>query len=226
MTPSFFNKNSSFYKNTFSGFAPVSGSVNGNSYARAAVTTDSIYAQSHAIGHNDYNETSSNGEANPYGNDLNFVLSPQSSIKFVANINIGGSTSADSSFGSESSISHAYLIGSPYDSTKKNTNTGVRVDFYSINGVQYLGIDDYVTGKFLNDFYSGHDYQASFSATFLNPTDSPSKGFLRIGAAALSSSHSTGIPITPVPEPQTYAMMLIGLGFVGFNVRKNQKNKT
>lgn len=34
---------------------------------------------------------------------------------------------------------------------------------------------------------------------------------------------SVGLPVTPIPEPETYAMMLAGLGLLGFIARRRQK---
>jgi hypothetical protein len=39
-----------------------------------------------------------------------------------------------------------------------------------------------------------------------------------------SGGGSNNYPISPVPEPQTYAMLLIGLGLVGFSARRRVKN--
>ena len=41
---------------------------------------------------------------------------------------------------------------------------------------------------------------------------------------ALSGSYAGNIAINPVPEPETYAMMLAGLGLMGFSARRRNKN--
>ncbi len=47
------------------------------------------------------------------------------------------------------------------------------------------------------------------------------KGFNAIGSTAVSATYS----VTAVPEPETYAMMLLGLGAVGFLSRRRQAAK-
>lgn len=41
---------------------------------------------------------------------------------------------------------------------------------------------------------------------------------------ARPAPRSTGVTVTPVPEPSQWAMMLAGLGLVGWMVRRNAKN--
>lgn len=44
------------------------------------------------------------------------------------------------------------------------------------------------------------------------------------GAGTAAGTYSlTSTPVSPVPEPSTYAMMLIGLGAVGFLARRKAK---
>ncbi len=47
------------------------------------------------------------------------------------------------------------------------------------------------------------------------------KGYNEIGSTAVSATYS----VTAVPEPETYAMMLLGLGAVGFLSRRRRATK-
>lgn len=40
----------------------------------------------------------------------------------------------------------------------------------------------------------------------------------------LSASYAGNISISPVPEPETYAMLLAGLGMIGFSIRRRKQN--
>lgn len=43
-----------------------------------------------------------------------------------------------------------------------------------------------------------------------------------IGSATTTASYAGNINISPVPEPETYAMMLAGLGLIGFSARRRK----
>ena len=51
---------------------------------------------------------------------------------------------------------------------------------------------------------------------------------LNIDASRTNSTRAAGyggtVSISPVPEPETYAMMLAGLGLLGFSARRRNKN--
>ena len=50
--------------------------------------------------------------------------------------------------------------------------------------------------------------------------------FLQIGGKALKNTtgiYNGSIQVTPVPEPETWAMMLIGMGLVGYQLRRKSK---
>lgn len=52
--------------------------------------------------------------------------------------------------------------------------------------------------------------------------------YLQVTGSVLSNNGSTftgNLALTPVPEPETYAMMLAGLGLVGFAARRRKANQ-
>jgi hypothetical protein len=44
------------------------------------------------------------------------------------------------------------------------------------------------------------------------------------GILAGSNGLSGGTVVSPIPEPETYAMLLAGLGVIGFVARRRQRN--
>ena len=61
------------------------------------------------------------------------------------------------------------------------------------------------------------------------PIETPVNSWLRVGVHVQSfqtgnSASFINIPVTPVPEPETYAMMLVGLALIGQISRKRAKN--
>lgn len=44
-------------------------------------------------------------------------------------------------------------------------------------------------------------------------------------AVAIATASAPAVPVSPVPEPGIYAMLLIGLGLLGFTTRREQSDK-
>jgi hypothetical protein len=85
------------------------------------------------------------------------------------------------------------------------------------------------TWEFRFDFGSGQDRlgsneTVSWTATFDNPvTYEGDKFALHVQSIGLNQGDSAWYVPTPIPEPQTYAMMLAGLGLLGFARIRRQK---
>jgi hypothetical protein len=69
-------------------------------------------------------------------------------------------------------------------------------------------------GQF-NSFYFGRNTQSTAHA---DPVNTPQQS-----SNAMSRPVGRFGPVTPVPEPSEWAMMLAGLALVGFIVRRNSK---
>jgi hypothetical protein len=66
----------------------------------------------------------------------------------------------------------------------------------------------------------------SWDATFSQPVTLTSDSFaLHVQGLTTEQGGSGWYTATPVPEPETYAMMLAGLGMLGFTARRKTKNK-
>jgi hypothetical protein len=67
----------------------------------------------------------------------------------------------------------------------------------------------------------------SWDATFSQPVTLTSDSFaLHVQGLSTEQGGSGWYTATPVPEPETYAMMLAGLGMLGFTARRKTKTKT
>jgi PEP-CTERM motif len=77
---------------------------------------------------------------------------------------------------------------------------------------------------------SGQNYQFTFNvlgATGLNTTGSGAHvgvGFTQYDLTGNAGIVSENTSPSPIPEPETYAMLLAGLGLVGFSARRRMKN--
>jgi hypothetical protein len=60
----------------------------------------------------------------------------------------------------------------------------------------------------------------SFTFAGLTSTTMPPFVLTLTGVAAVGAKYSGELTVTPVPEPQTYALMLAGLGALGFVSRR------
>lgn len=118
-----------------------------------------------------------------------------------------------------------------------NTTVTISADafitFQPDSGSEYLGTSSASIG--LRDLINPNDYFSShllieqntqpfsrferLSATFLAPIDTVL--FIAYGVQARIND----APVTPIPEPETYAMMLAGLGLIGFVGKRNPKNE-
>lgn len=185
-------------------------------------------------------------ELTQIGSDVHFFLDPNQASPGVANpaksfvdkvdFVYSGSALLASSFSYDAGAaiqSFSYLTNpNNMDSGYKAKDQHILVDFFD-NAPKKNSAD---TRFSFNDFSSWTIKDVSltdFTATFAtsNPKPSPIAGVISVSPYALTSIHPTpsnwvaGVAISPVPEPETYGMLLTGLGLVGF-ISRRRKNRS
>jgi hypothetical protein len=94
-----------------------------------------------------------------------------------------------------------------------------------INGLAWYSIIGYPGGTAFTDSYSN-----KYLGLYYGPPSGYPSGDINASASAYVQDNAIGVAYTnyafsvAVPEPETYAMLLVGLGLIGFTVyrRKNQ----
>lgn len=82
----------------------------------------------------------------------------------------------------------------------------------AFTGMVYTGGAASLKNFSLNLF--GEQYDSSYNVTYAD----------KIVSTKLSSVVIPAIPLAPVPEPETYGMLLMGLGFMGFITRRRRND--
>ena len=98
---------------------------------------------------------------------------------------------------------------------------GFSVGGYTLANVRMFWIEGQLTPETIPDFLADQNlpgqlpgFHGRLALDFV-PTGSPS--------GAQSFVFYDGLTVTPVPEPETYAMLLAGLGLLAFNARRRQR---
>lgn len=94
------------------------------------------------------------------------------------------------------------------------TNTGLSV---GAGAVQLALGSDYAEYSGVRTGQSGFAGYRTLVSNVANWTDSGE------GTFALNVPNTTAFSVTAVPEPETYALMLAGLGFVGFQISRRRR---
>lgn len=66
---------------------------------------------------------------------------------------------------------------------------------------------------------------AAYGAQALDADWASKAGDVAGQPAAIAMASAPAVPVSPVPEPGIYAMLLIGLGLLGFTTRREQSDK-
>ena len=85
--------------------------------------------------------------------------------------------------------------------------------------VNYFRLLDLTTSSYVGTTVASG---AGYSVLAFSGASVPGSYQLEIGVSGTNSY--SGSIATPVPEPETYAMMLAGLGLLGFSARRRNKN--
>lgn len=75
--------------------------------------------------------------------------------------------------------------------------------------------------------FSGNNLVAHYTMSFTAQTSAVSLlSFASVGGDGYSGAVLDNVSVTSVPEPETYALLLAGLGFIGFTTRRKAAAKT
>ncbi len=112
-----------------------------------------------------------------------------------------------------------------YSSTSGSANT-YSLNFWGINVVEITGLtvevwdDAHPGGSTLYATFSGNNATNLIGNLAAGQYHLDISGHL--GSAAQVGQYSVAMQALPVPEPETYAMLLAGLGLVGFSARRRK----
>jgi hypothetical protein len=121
-------------------------------------------------------------------------------------VNLSGLNTSYASFRWGSPDTYNQLTVITDDSTYVFDSTG---SSYATLGLTFNGAD---VGYYVGFQVDGIDDTRIESLTFSYNEDSPRNAF-----------EASNFSVTPVPEPETYALMMAGLGVVGFMARRRRK---
>jgi hypothetical protein len=174
---------------------------------------------------------SANATVDTYGELLSGTYQPNTTFASMTYTSIGNVYSFTlSAFDLDAIFTDGSFIGSvavdsEYQPIISNVvgDTVVSVD----NGGGPTGVFDFrfdLTGS-QQDRLTANE-TVSWDATFSQPVTLTSDSFaLHVQGLTTEQGGSGWYTATPVPEPETYAMMLAGLGMLGFTARRKTKNK-
>jgi hypothetical protein len=141
------------------------------------------------------------------------------SAVIAAALAVASASSFATSFSFDGSMEMSFLFPVSTTSSIDAAVTSSVVDGYGfdITAVTFdgtpFGAFTLTTGNTTVDFYS-------FSA----PSISAGTHSIEVFGTALGSTYDGNVVLTPVPEPETYALMLAGLGVGGFLFRRRRND--
>ncbi len=140
----------------------------------------------------------------------------------------GSSVSIGNSFAAATNINDIYTFDIMPVSATAGTAVSITLDIPVLPGMEFgisgFGVEfrDYLGNLITSDFQSGPtDYTVDISA---NLAAASGYQFIVLGTTTgtLGGSYGGALAAVAVPEAETYAMMLAGLGLVGFLVSRRR----
>ncbi|UCV21921.1 PEP-CTERM sorting domain-containing protein [Ferribacterium limneticum] len=187
-----------------------------NAAASATITTNSLSASGSATATSaGGNGKSFTASAQNYNGGGSFQLSANTAVVFQAN----ASTQASSTVG--------------YDSSTGNGESASANAVMTVNGVGASGNGSQnsydTTSSFVGNYYwwypnspSTQSTSVTLAGAFVNMSAGLLTGTIQLGANASGSTNVVASAIAAVPEPESYAMFLAGLGLIGAMARRRQ----
>ena len=159
-----------------------------------------------------------NGPANPHFADLEITDDGGGNWTFTLS-----ALDLDTIFGTDSFIGSLAVDG--VKTTSISTDAGGGVANVSIqNGGGPTGIFDFRYDLInpQNDKLTGFE-SVTWHVGGLGSSALPSNGDLALHVQGIGTNGDSAWYISPVPEPETYAMLLVGLSLVGFSLRRQKQ---
>jgi hypothetical protein len=180
----------------------------------------------HSLGGDSQHEASA---FSPYYNNTPFTLSAYTTVVFSAFASVSVETTVGGDYtGQEYATAYAGLsvIGGQLGGTGLN---GSGIQSSSSN---YTAFASSTSSYVWNDATQSYDYIISgqnksssgvVGVAFTNLTNNTMNGDF-IATASANGNSSVALAVTNVPEADSYALMLVGLGLIGSVIRRNQVN--
>lgn len=173
---------------------------------------------------------SANATVDSYGDLLSGTFQPASTFASMSYTNIGNVYSFTlSAFDLDAIFSDGSFIGAiAVDATSQPTISNIVGDtVVSVtNGGGPTGIFDFrfdLTGPQQNRLTANES--VSWDATFTQEVTLSADSFaLHVQGLTREQGNSGWYTATPVPEPEAYAMMLVGLGMLGFTAKRKSNH--
>lgn len=154
-------------------------------------------------------------------------MSPRKSIVIaaLAALGSGGALAADQTLSLSSGFASFIGTGPLLDGgqdviTFSGLSPGQYYFDFSLSS-QYIGAN--LTSVTVNGAAASMVSFGHFKYAALSGLDNSPFSVVITGTANASSLYSGELQVTPVPEPETYALMLAGLGAVGFVTRRRRR---
>jgi len=159
--------------------------------------------------------------------DKGLIISPDS---IVISNTTGGSSTAPMP-GAAGAFSDEFLfqvdVASNYGSSQTSISIFGGDNITALNSALYIEVDDSWSLLASNiGVISGSSWLTQLLYTPLSPD--PDQYKLVVSGTKLDgfASYGGNLTVTPIPEPEIYAMMAAGLGLMGFVARRRQRNGT
>lgn len=139
---------------------------------------------------------------------------------FTAMLTVNGHSAE---FSATATVYGAQVVGDNYSSIWQNQNVFIHNIHYGCTASGDCFSSKQVANGNFTDFVPSAEFNQTISANILMPLASASTSFYIYGNRAVNFEANVDyFTVTSVPEPETYAMLLGGLGLIGLLARRRK----